>query len=185
MTADPFSGFDPTTDTPIEILHTILLGILKYIWYDSHSKWKEPEQAQFALRLQSMSSSGLSIPPVRANYIMQYANSLIGRQLKQVGQLGIFCDYDIIKPELLVAWKAVRESMPLLWYPEINESPQYQVCSPRNSGHFLFTDVIGMQIDLDIAIANVLDSIVSSEPSRITTKNKMHVLSHAPDDVRN
>lgn len=75
-------GFDPHTDTPIELLHTISLGIAKCIWHSSHTPWKKDQESTFAVCLQAANVDGLSIQPICANYIMCYANSLFGCQLK-------------------------------------------------------------------------------------------------------
>ncbi|KAJ7509389.1 hypothetical protein B0H11DRAFT_1901510 [Mycena galericulata] len=65
------SGLDPNRDTPVEILHTILLGIIKYVWYILHSGWSEAQRDLFVIRLQSTDIDGLTVPPIRSAYMMR------------------------------------------------------------------------------------------------------------------
>ncbi|KAF7308303.1 hypothetical protein HMN09_00678300 [Mycena chlorophos] len=158
------TAFDPTVDTPIEVLHTILLGAVKYVWHISHTSWSAANKKTYSHRLQATDRDGLSIQAIRANYIMQYANSLIGKQLKTIVQTAIFHVHDIVSDEYLVAWRALGELSALLWVPEIRNLKDYQK-------------------DLKIAVANLLDAISVIDPSKVITKMKYHLLVHAPDDA--
>ncbi|TEB03984.1 hypothetical protein FA13DRAFT_1807811 [Coprinellus micaceus] len=151
-------------DTPVEILHTILLGIVKYGWHTTHTTWKDNQKALYASRLQSTDPEGLSIPAICAGYIMQYANLLIGWQLKILAQTNVFYIYDLVSADQYQLIKATGVLAALLWVPEI-----------FNMGEYLE--------DVKIAVANVLDSAAKLDPSKIIAKMKYHLLVHIPDDV--
>ncbi|KAJ7215095.1 hypothetical protein B0H12DRAFT_961151, partial [Mycena haematopus] len=157
-------GFDPAADTPVELLHTILLGAVKYVWHISHTPWSAEKKKTYSIRLQATETEGLSIHAIRANYIMQYAGYLIGRQFKTIVQTAVFHLHDLVSEDQFTMWKAIGELSALLWFPEIRNLAQY--CN-----------------DLRIAVANVLDAGAQIDPSKIMTKIKYHLLTHVDFDA--
>lgn len=121
------TGLDPTQDTPVEILHTVLLGIVKYVWYNLHSNWKESQRDLFVVRLQLTELDGLTIPPIRATYMMQYHNGLIGKHFKSLMQTMVFHVHGLVSPEQFSLIKAIGALGAMLWIPEIEKMDDYLV----------------------------------------------------------
>ncbi|KAJ7683329.1 hypothetical protein B0H17DRAFT_1137819 [Mycena rosella] len=100
--------FDPSQDTMVEILHTILLGHARYTWYNLHHNWTSTQQDLFTVRLQSTNLDGLRVPPIQAAYMMQYRNGL-----------------DLVTPNQFTLVRALGELGPLLWIPVIDDMTKY------------------------------------------------------------
>ncbi|KAJ6624719.1 hypothetical protein B0H10DRAFT_2162124 [Mycena sp. CBHHK59/15] len=157
-------GLDPNRDTPVEILHTILLGIIKYVWSMLHTSWSPAQQDLFVIRLQSTDIDGLTVPPICAPYMMQYRNGLIGKHFKTLMQTMVFHMHGLVSPELFRLVKAVYALGSVLWVHEIDDMKQYTA-------------------DLTILIGNVLDAFGDCEPSKIIVKIKLHLLPHLIEDA--
>jgi len=121
------SGLDPTQDTPVEILHTILLGIVKYLWHTLNITWSDTDRALFAIRLQSTDLTGLSVPPLRAAYIVQYRNNLIGKHFKTLMQTLAFAIHGLVSEAEFKLVQAVGALGAALWVHEIDNMDQYLV----------------------------------------------------------
>ncbi|KAJ3849725.1 hypothetical protein EV368DRAFT_75544 [Lentinula lateritia] len=154
---------DPTQDTPVEILHTILLGVVKYVWHMFHTSLSIEQKNLFVVRLQSTDLDGLTVPPLRAAYMMQYNNNLIGKHFKTLMQTMSFHVHDMVTPAQFQLIQSVGELGAMLWIHEINDLESY----------------------LDqIIIGNTLDAFAAVDPAKIINKVKIHLLNHIVPDIR-
>ncbi|KAJ6485284.1 hypothetical protein DFH09DRAFT_1252871 [Mycena vulgaris] len=96
---------DMHKDTPTEILHTFLLGVIKYDW--GQTVWvleKGKDFPLFQTCLNSILSDGLNIPKVQADYMCQYKGGLIGKHFKTLSQIMAFAVEGLVPPDVLEAW---------------------------------------------------------------------------------
>lgn len=122
------TALDINQDTPVESLHTYLLGVVKYVWHFMHSSWSTAQCNLFATRLQAAASGGLDIPPIRAGYIVQYRNGLIGKHFRILQQLSVFqLDSELCPPTVVDLWRATGELGAHLWIGEIDDMEKYLV----------------------------------------------------------
>ncbi|KAI9438663.1 hypothetical protein H4582DRAFT_2076295 [Lactarius indigo] len=160
-------GLDPHADTPVEVLHTVLLGFVKYFWRDVIQNQLGRSAAQKDLlktRLNSFDVSGLQIPLLAGQLLVQYAGSLTGRDFRVIAQVAPFVLYDLVLPACFDAWVSLSNLIPLIWQPVIQDVDNY--------------------IDrLEIAIKDFLMRTAKWTP-RWFNKPKFHILLHLPTHVR-
>ncbi|KAJ3858854.1 hypothetical protein EV359DRAFT_51709, partial [Lentinula novae-zelandiae] len=135
------------------------------VWYMFHTSLNDQQKALFVVRLQSTDLDGLTVPPLRAAYMMQYRNNLIGKHFKTLMQTMAFHVQDMVTPVQFDLIKAVGELGAMLWVHEIDNMEQY----------------LG---DLDIIIGNTFDAFAAVDPTKIIKKVKLHLLPHIIPDIR-
>jgi hypothetical protein len=92
-----FKGLNVHKDTPTEILHTILLGVVKYFWGQTFEIMSKQNQiAAFNAQLNSLSPAGLNISGIQGNYMCHYQGGLIGRHFKIIAQVMVFAMMDLV-----------------------------------------------------------------------------------------
>jgi hypothetical protein len=129
------SGLDPARDTPVEILHTFLLGIVKYAWYMIHSPWKDgnPHAVTLIIRMASIDTDGLDVAELNAAYIWQYRNNLIGKHFKTQSETLIFSLHGLVSVQIFQLVNAVGFLGAALWITEIDDMDAYCVCCPSHA----------------------------------------------------
>ncbi|XP_006462904.1 hypothetical protein AGABI2DRAFT_152282 [Agaricus bisporus var. bisporus H97] len=160
------SGIDVHKDTPVEILHTYLLGNDKYVWHQTWSNWLSKDcEGVFTNRLQSADLDGLTSMPPRAQYMIRFKNNLIGKHFRCLQELAIFQLHGLVSPEIFDLWRTTGELGALLFFPEIQNMDEYLA-------------------DLQILIDNLLDAWGQVDPRRIIAKIKLRLMPYLVQDIR-
>lgn len=81
----------------------------------------------FAIRLQSTDTLGLNIPPLRASYMLQYKNNLIGKHFKSLLQTSVFHLHGISTDKQFTLFKAAGSLSAFLWFGVIKNMDEYLV----------------------------------------------------------
>lgn len=123
------TGLDPHSDTPVEVLHVVLLGFVKYFWRDLVQNQVNDAQKQTLIaRLNSLDVKGLGISKLGGATLVNYAGSLTGRDFRAISQVAPFVIYDMVPPEVYDAWVALSTMVPLIWQPVIDDIDKFCVC---------------------------------------------------------
>lgn len=111
-------------DTPVEVLHTILLGFVKYFWRDAVNVRVGKDKLKQELlktRLSSFDTTGLGISPLSGHTFVQYAGSLVGRDFRAIAQAAPFVLHGLVPEKCFDAWIALSRLIPLVWQPEMED----------------------------------------------------------------
>lgn len=117
--------FDAHKDTPVEILHVVLLGVVKYWWRDAVSRLTSTQKDELKTRLSSLDVSGLPTAKLRGNTYVQYAGSLVGRDFRIVLQVAPSVLQGLIPDAHYRGWLALCKLAPMIFQPSIENLEAY------------------------------------------------------------
>ena len=116
-------------DTPTEILHTVLLGVVKYFWAQTvHLLEKAKLLDLFQSRLNSIERDALNAPNLNAEYMCHYKGALIGKHFKSLAQVMPFIIHDLVPQTVIDGWTTIGELVVLVWHTKIEDLEVYLVC---------------------------------------------------------
>ncbi|KAJ7110945.1 hypothetical protein C8R44DRAFT_742719 [Mycena epipterygia] len=117
--------FDANSDSPVEILHVVLLGVVKYWWRDAVSRQTSKGKEELRTRLSSIDTAGLNCSRLRGNMYVQYAGSLVGRDFRVILQVAPVVLHGLIPAAHYEGWLALCKLAPLMFQPAIEDLTVY------------------------------------------------------------
>ncbi|KAI8816376.1 uncharacterized protein EV422DRAFT_477788, partial [Fimicolochytrium jonesii] len=111
-------------DTPVEVLHTTLLGTLKWLMRGTIPTLNDEQKGTLVVRIDNASYAGF-VMSLRGNEIVKYVGSLIGRDLKVFFQIAPFLLHGLVAEELMSVWQAMSELSALAYASVILDLDEY------------------------------------------------------------
>ena len=129
-------GLDPHADTPIEILHTVLLGFVKYFWHNvvhNQLATNPPKKELLKTHWNLLNVSSLQVgQQLSGCTLVQYAGSLTGQDFHIIAQVAPYMLYNLVLVVCFEAWVSLSNLVPLLWQPAIEDINEY-IVSPSGT----------------------------------------------------
>ncbi|KAL9938883.1 hypothetical protein V8E36_002602 [Tilletia maclaganii] len=162
------TGFDVTRDIPCEILHTILLGPVKYLARRTLKHMTAEDKTKLAQWLSAASTVGISDGErLRGSYMIKHIQSLVGKDFRRLAQTMHWALQQVkVDEPVRAAWKALGELAAAMYSPVL-----YRGTMDEWKLHLRSTL---QQFHLECAA--VIPDALSNRP-------KMHLLCHAISDM--
>ncbi|PLW04406.1 hypothetical protein PCANC_28822 [Puccinia coronata f. sp. avenae] len=156
-------GFDGTRNTPVEHLHVVLLGVVKYLVQDFMTSLKGKQLEQLKAAWQAFNIDSLNISSIQANYLVHHYSLLVGKDFKIVLQAAPFVFYQFMDEKLCKLWIALGQLSTYVFQTQINNMAQY---------------LNELRKHIDIFLCLLVD-----RTSQWVNKPKFHILKHLPDCI--
>ncbi|KAA1082985.1 hypothetical protein PGT21_022018 [Puccinia graminis f. sp. tritici] len=157
-------AFDGCNDTPVEILHVILLGVVKYVFNDFMNGLNKTNYNKLEACLRSFNTDSLNIPHIQASYMMAHYKSFVGKDYRTILQLAPFVLFQFMNESQKELWVSMCHMTSLAFQTRIPDLEPY------------------LQ-ELEAAIREFIFHI-SKMSARWSNKPKLHMLLHLPQSIR-
>ncbi|KAA1076465.1 hypothetical protein PGT21_007921 [Puccinia graminis f. sp. tritici] len=119
------ADFNGCSDTPVEVLHVFLLGVVKYMVRDVMGRVKPQHLGLIEGRYRAFSTSSLNIPSLSPYYMAKHSSNLVGKEFKVVLQCAPFVLFGFMEEGERLAWMALCQLAPLVFQTCINNMDRY------------------------------------------------------------
>ncbi|OAV95271.1 hypothetical protein PTTG_09104 [Puccinia triticina 1-1 BBBD Race 1] len=157
------AGFDGCRDTPVEVLHVFLLGVVKYMVQDFMRNLRPSEKPLIQARYRSFNIDGLNIPSMQADYLTRHFANFIGKDFRIVVQVAPFVLFEYMDEEEVELWAALCKLAPLIFQTHIEDMNLFQDQLSQHIRQFLF--------------------LLVKNTAQWVNKPKIHMLLHLLDSI--
>ncbi|KAH9809978.1 hypothetical protein DFH28DRAFT_1185950 [Melampsora americana] len=162
-------GFDGHKDTPVETLHVVLLGITKYLFRDMMKSFGiiKPGTKRYrdlAGRWHACNVKGLHIAPIQPNTLIQFYQSLVGKDFRTILQIVPFVFFEYIPANKRHLWTALCLLSSFIFQNEISHMEDYL-------------------IQMEAFILIFYNRLIKISAQWVN-KPKFHMLSHLKDSIK-
>jgi hypothetical protein len=160
---NPISGFDGCRDTPVEILHVFLLGVVKYMVRDFMRRLSAEDKLHVKARYQSFNIDGLNIASIQPSYLTKHFANFIGKDFRVVLQAAPFVLFEYMDDRERHLWMALCLLAPLVFQTHIEDMDTFQERLVYHVRNFLY--------------------LLAKGTAQWVNKPKIHMLLHLMDSI--
>ncbi|KAH9814285.1 hypothetical protein DFH28DRAFT_971155 [Melampsora americana] len=156
-------GFDGHLDTPVESLHVVLLGVVKYLFRDAMDNLPDSALPSVLARWKSFDTSGLNVPPIQPRTLTSYYQSLVGKD-----------------------FQTILQSLPFVLYPHFSYERRRLWTALVHLGSYIFqTEITHMRTYLENLkkLVNIFLGHLIRWTAQWTNKPKFHMLVHLVQSI--
>ena len=158
------TGFDGCKDTPVEIIHVFLLGVVKYMVRDFLKSLTVRNLQELLEWWESVNINALNIPSMKPAYMIKHYKSLVGKDFKIILQVAPFVFFKFMSQDQRNHWMALCMLSTYVFTTKIDDMTTY-LADIRKYIRIFLHHTIHMS-------------------ARWANKPKFHMLTHLPASIQ-